>query len=146
MIFEYYVYKQNNKNTILSPVELSGTEVRTKPRYIGRNAKIEAINRYCGIDLSGSTSAEVNKWIEENLYSTPGWRSYLTIYNQVRDEKVVVNAGYSLSCVLTVVFANYEVDPYNSDIINDVSNLFLNIPSKRNPLILSVSPKSVVHF
>lgn len=63
-----------------------------KNKYVGKKAKIEAIKRFSGVELSPtSTTNEVNEYIAQNLFNTPKWKAYHTVFQSVCDEKVNID-------------------------------------------------------
>lgn len=62
-------------------------------KYVGKRAKIEAIRRFCGVELpQTSLTNEVEEYIAKNLYNTTRWKAYLDIFYEVRNEKMDVEA------------------------------------------------------
>ena len=63
-----------------------------KNKFVGKKAKIEAIKRFSGVELSPtSTTNEVNEYIAKNLFNTPKWKAYHTVFQSVCDEKVNID-------------------------------------------------------
>lgn len=63
-----------------------------KNKFVGKKAKIEAIKRFSGVELSPtSTTNDVNEYIAQNLYNTSEWKAYHKVFQSVCDEKVNIS-------------------------------------------------------
>ena len=78
MIKNYLVYsRQNDMTPVVSIEKLPSSQLKSKHRWVGKKAKIEAVFRHSKMRLlSTLTTQQVNDYIAANLYNTPKWNDY----------------------------------------------------------------------
>ncbi len=95
MIIKCFVYrKKNSKLPVISFDKLPLEQVSSKRAFTGTKVKIETLKRAFGIELATSSSTkDVNDYITDNIYNTPKWGKYHTIYKIVHSE-IIPNIEY----------------------------------------------------
>lgn len=84
VLWERSVIEKENEENLLKGKEL--IQVR---RWVGKKAKIEAIRRYSGVELSKElTTPEIDVYIDKNLFGTSKWIPYHDIFREVISEKI----------------------------------------------------------
>ncbi len=69
-----------------------------KNKYVGKKAKIEAIKRFSGVELSPTlTTNDVNEYIAQNLFNTSDWKAYHKVFQSVCDEKVNISMDIEIA-------------------------------------------------
>jgi len=106
MIKNYYVYsRQNDITPIVSLNKLPAFQMKSKLKWVGKKAKMEAIFRHSNVRLSSTLSTQqVNDYITENLFKTPLWHSYHQIFQVVANETEVISEKYVLLYTIIVDF------------------------------------------
>lgn len=133
MIAEYKVYRRisgNENEVYVSFFEIPEYQIRTKKKYVGKKAKIEAIYRLTGIKLPEDyTTEQVNEYLSINLYNTSKWRAYRNQLTQVQSEENVVTEKYQFEYTLIVQFKE-DINPSDERIIFLVVAELLGNPCK----------------
>lgn len=104
-IAKYKLYKRTSDNAIvLSTEDLPGVEIWEKNKYVGRQAKAEAIKRLTGKVLPKEWSTqEVNNYVGQ-LYNTKDWGKYREILRDVASERIKIEENYIFQYTLEVQF------------------------------------------
>ena len=102
----YYVYSRDlDIIPVISLSELPEVQMKSKKKYTGKKAKIEAVFRAFNELLPEDwTTQQVNEYIGANLFGTHKWKEYHSILNQVLDERILISEKYDLLYKLIVTF------------------------------------------
>lgn len=127
MDIKYKVYKRDKSSLpIVSLEELASFHVGERKKYVGRNAKIEAIKRIKGTDLEESTPVkEINDYVTRTLYKTSEWNKYLEILEELHSEREQYKESqkYLYDVEITV---KESVDRNDERLLYIISNLLVN--------------------
>lgn len=104
MIRNYFVYlRQSDVTPVISIEKLPPFQLKSKLKWVGKKAKIEAIYRHSKVRLlSTLTTQQVNDYIAEKLFKTPLWHGYYEIFQNVASEVELVTEKFELKYTLQV--------------------------------------------
>lgn len=116
---KYKVYKKDgDNNPILSLIDIPEFQIRGKKKYTGKKAKLQAIYRVFNKVLPNTyTTAQVNDFIDANIFGTSNWAQYHKIYKQVRNEIEVVSSKVNFQYTLLVELKKNTKSPIEDDVL-----------------------------
>lgn len=121
MVRNYLVYsREGDSIPVISAIELPAFQMRGKLKYVGKKARIEAIYRFSKTRLLPTlTTQHVNDYIAENIFNTPKWNEYHTIFTAVAQEIEVVSEKFEFKYTLIVELTDPAPD------LNDIRLIHL---------------------
>lgn len=133
MIAQYKVYRKISKNenqVCVSYAEIPEYMMKTKKKFVGKRAKIEAIYRLSGERLPDDyTTEQVNDYLSVNLFNTSKWRAYRKTLAEVQSEDDVFTEHYKFEYNLIVKFKE-NVNPADGRIIYLIAAELYGTPCK----------------
>ncbi|EKA87626.1 hypothetical protein OXV71_19080 [Bacteroides fragilis] len=107
---EYKVYNRYGSDIPIVSLDQLTTQHSVKRKFVGKKAKIEAIKRSFGVELSlDLTTDDVNEYIAKNIFNTPRWREYHRTFKEVANEKEMVNTRMEFKYSLIVQFRDMNL-------------------------------------
>lgn len=107
---EYKVYNRYGSDIPIVSLNQLTTQHSVKRKFVGKKAKIEAIKRSFGVELSlDLTTDDVNEYIAKNIFNTPRWSAYHRTFKEVANEKEMVNTRMEFKYSLIVQFRNMNL-------------------------------------
>lgn len=129
----FYVYtKAGKKSPIVSASPLPDKVVVTKRAFVGGKAKMEALFRLYGyypIDPQENVKADINLWINNNLYKTEKWRDYKALLAQVEAEQKTVEEQNILQYKMLCEY-NSENNPSDEVLVYFIMNELMGTPQQ----------------
>lgn len=133
MIAEYKVYRKESGKTnhiCVSFEEIPEYLIKTKKKFVGKRAKIEAIFRLIGDKLPDDyTTEQVNDYLRVNLFNTSKWRAYRNILAEVQSEDDIFTEHYKFEYTLIVEFKG-DLNPSDERVIYMIAAELYGTPCK----------------
>lgn len=139
----FFVYrKADKKYPIVTDKELPKSVISTKRKYVGKKAKLEALFRMYGyypVNPDDNVKADVNKWINDNLYHQPRWKDYKRILSEVEMETKTVEESNLFQYTLFVEYDSTN-QPSDEVLVYFILNELMGTPQQfyngiENPII-----------